>query len=160
MSMRKMLAWTRNRATRLTGTAAWIPTVVRFAAGVVFVGAGAFKLLDHAQEVIEFRRFEVPLPELAVPAVGVLELVAGALLVVGWIVRPSAIALALTMVGVLLTAGRVVGGRFHLVYAPALLVLMIFIVWAGPGRLSMDGLWTGTSTLGGVSSDAPVTERQ
>jgi len=52
---------------------------------------------------------------------------------------PHRIALALTMVGVLLTAGRVVGGRFHLVYAPALLVLMIFIVWAGPGRMSVDG---------------------
>ncbi|MSO79409.1 MAG: DoxX family protein [Acidimicrobiia bacterium] len=117
----------------------WIPTIVRFGAGAVFVGAGAFKFHDHAQRVVEFRRFEVPLPGLAVPAVGVVELAAGALLVVGWIVRPSAIALALTMVGVLLTAGRAVGGRFRLVYAPALLVLMIFLIWAGPGRMSVDG---------------------
>ncbi|MSO79410.1 MAG: DoxX family protein [Acidimicrobiia bacterium] len=132
------LTWVRDRTTRLNGPAAWIPTVVRVGAGAFFLSTGAGKFLDHAHEVAEFRRFEVPLPEIAVPAVGLLELVAGALLVVGLLVRPSAIALALNMVGALLTAGRVVGGSFHLVYAPLLLVAMIFLAWVGPGRASLD----------------------
>jgi putative oxidoreductase len=111
---------------------------VRVGAGAFFVSTGVGKFLDHAHELDEFRRFEVPFPELAVPAVGLLEIVAGALLVVGFLVRPSALALALNMVGALLTAGRVVGGSFHLVYAPLLLVAMIFLAWAGPGRASLD----------------------
>ena len=112
---------------------------MRIACSAPWLSGRGSPTLDHGHEVAEFRRFEVPLPEIAVPAVGVLELVAGALLVVGFLVRPSAIALALNMVGALLTAGRVVGGSFHLVYAPALLVLMIFLVWAGPGHMSVDG---------------------
>jgi putative oxidoreductase len=136
--MTTFLAWATDRTTRLSGPAAWIPTAVRVVSGVFFVSAGAGKFLDHAHEVDEFRRFEVPLPEVAVVAVGVVEIVAGALLVVGLLVRPSALVLALNMVGALLTAGRVVGGSFHLVYAPALLVLMIFLMWAGPGRTSID----------------------
>lgn len=136
--MTAFFRWATERTTRLTGPAAWIPTVVRMGSGVFFVSTGAGKFLDHAHEVHEFRRFEVPLPEIAVPAVGVLEIVAGALLVVGLLVRPSALVLGLSMVGALLTAGRVVGGSFHLVYAPALLVLMIFLMWVGPGRASID----------------------
>jgi hypothetical protein len=46
--------------------------------------------------------------------------------------------LALNQIGALATAGRVEGGSFHLVYGPALLVLMVFLCWAGPGRLSID----------------------
>jgi uncharacterized membrane protein YphA (DoxX/SURF4 family) len=42
------------------------------------------------------------------------------------------------MVGALATAGRVEGGSFHLVYGPILLVAMVFLCWAGPGRLSVD----------------------
>jgi len=136
--MMKLVTWVHDRATRLTGPSAWIPTVVRVAAGGFFVATGAGKLLDHAHEVDEFRRFEVPIPEVAVPAVGLLEIAGGTLLVVGLLVRPSAIALALSMVGALLTAGRVVRGSFHLVYAPLLLVAMLFMAWAGPGRASLD----------------------
>jgi putative oxidoreductase len=128
----------RWRETRLTGAAAWIPSVVRVVSGVFFVSTGLGKLFDYSHEVDEFRRFEVPLPDVAVPAVGVLEVVAGALLVIGFLTRPAALALALNMVGALLTAGRVVGGSFHLVYAPALLLAMLFLLWSGPGRWSVD----------------------
>jgi len=93
----------------------------------------------------------VPLPDIAVPAVGVLEIVGGALLVVGFLTRPAALALALNMVGALLTAGRVVGGDFHLVYAPLLLVAMLFVLWAGPGRWSVD-----ERLLARNSTDAPT----
>jgi len=42
-------------------------------------------------------------------------------------------------VGAIATAGRVEGGSFNLGVAPALLLAMLFLVWAGPGRLALDG---------------------
>jgi putative oxidoreductase len=36
------------------------------------------------------------------------------------------------------TAGRTVGGPFHLGVAPALLVLMLVLVWSGATRWSLD----------------------
>jgi len=136
----------RLRQNRLHGPAAWLPTVVRVLTGLFFVSTGIGKFADHAKEVADFRGFEVPWPEVAVPVVGTIELVGGLLLVVGLLTRPAALVLALNMIGALATAGRVEGGSFHLVYAPVLLVLMIFLCWAGPGRLSLDGRMAGRRT--------------
>lgn len=131
------------RQTRFSGWAAWVPTVVRVVAGGFFVMVAMGKFFDYSKEVDDFRSYEVPWAEVAVPFVGVIELVGGILLVVGLFVRPAAFVLALNMVGALATAGRVEGGSFHLVYGPALLVLMIFLCWSGPGRLSLDERATG-----------------
>jgi putative oxidoreductase len=128
----------RLRRTRLRGGAAWVPTVVRIVTGLFFVSTGLGKFLDYSKEVDDFRGFEVPWPEVAVPLVGLVEVVGGLLLVIGLLTRPAAFVLACNMVGALATAGRVEGGSFHLVYAPALLILMIFLCWSGPGRLALD----------------------
>ena len=128
----------RSRVTRFTGAGAWVPTVVRVVTGLFFVSTSLGKFFDYSKEVDDFRGFEVPWPEVAVPVVGVVELVGGVLLVVGLLTRPAALVLALNMVGALATAGRVEGGSFHLVYGPILLVAMVFLCWAGPGRLSVD----------------------
>ncbi len=126
------------RISRLKGSVAWVPTLVRVVSGCFFVGVGLGKFLEHSKEVHDFRSYEVPWPEVAVPLVGIVEVVGGALLVVGLLTRLVALVLACNMVGALLTAGRVEGGSFHLVYAPALLVAMLFLVWAGAGRASID----------------------
>lgn len=128
----------RLQTNRFRGAGAWIPTVVRVVSGLFFVSVSLGKFFDYSKEVDDFRRYEVPWAEVAVPLVGVLELVGGILLVVGFLVRPAAFLLALNMIGALATAGRVDGGSFHLVYGPALLVLMLFLCWAGPGRWSVD----------------------
>jgi putative oxidoreductase len=133
----------RLRQNRLHGPAAWLPTVVRVLTGLFFISTGIGKFADHAKEVNDFRGFEVPWPEVAVPVVGTIELVGGLLLVVGLLTRPAALVLAGNMIGALATAGRVEGGSFHLVYPPVLLVLMIFLCWAGPGRLSLDARMAG-----------------
>ena len=137
-----------------SGGAAWIPTVVRVVSGLFFVSVGLGKFLDYSKEVDDFRSYEVPWAEVAVPLVGVLEVVGGALLVVGFLVRPVALLLALNMVGALATAGRVEGGSFHLVYGPALLMLMLFLCWTGPGRLSVDERMASRRT---PASTQPVT---
>ena len=61
-----------------------------------------------------------------------------ALLVIGLCTRPAAAALALNLVGAIATAGRVDGGTFHLGVGPAMLVAMLFLVWAGSGNLAVD----------------------
>lgn len=129
---------TRLQTTRWTGPGAWVSTVIRVVTGLFFISTSTGKFFDYSNEVDEFRSFEVPWPEVAVPAVGTLELVGGLLLVLGLLTRPVALLLALNMIGALATAGRVEGGSFHLVYGPVLLILMVYLCWAGPGRWSVD----------------------
>jgi putative oxidoreductase len=126
------------RAPRLGARAAWVPTVVAVAAGAVFVTFGAGHFAGHGSEVADFRGYQVPFASVAVWAVGVVELGAGVALLVGLFVRPAATALAADMVGVISTAGRVKGGFLNLEVAPLLLAAMAFLVWAGPGALSLD----------------------
>jgi putative oxidoreductase len=111
-----------------------VAAVMRIATGGFFVTVGLAKFFDYSKEVDEFRKFEVPWPEGAVYAVGTLEVVAGALLILGLLTRLAAFALVLDMVGAIATAGRTEGGAFHLGVAPAMLLVMLFLVWAGPGR--------------------------
>jgi putative oxidoreductase len=112
--------------------------VVALAAGLIFVSFGVGHFARHMAEVTDFRRYQVPFPSLAVWAVGILELSAGVALALGLFVRPAGAVLAADMVGVLATAGRVEGGWLNLGLAPVLLAAMVFLVWAGPGRLSVD----------------------
>lgn len=67
-----------------------------------------------------------------------IELVCGLLLVIGLLTRPAAAALALTLVGAIATAGRVEGGSFNLGVAPALLAVMLLLLWVGSGRPALD----------------------
>jgi len=126
------------RAPRLRGRAAWLPTLVALAAGVIFVTFGVGHFAEHGSEVADFRGYEVPFASLAVWAVGVVELGGGVGLLLGLFVRPAAAALAGDLVGVIATAGRVEGGLLNLGVAPLLLAAMVFLVWAGPGALSLD----------------------
>jgi putative oxidoreductase len=112
--------------------------VVRIVTGVLFVTFSLGKFVDHAAETADFEHYGIPAPEVATYLVGALELVGGALLVVGLLTRPAAALLAANMLGAIATAGRVDGGSFHLGVAPTLLVAMLFLVWAGPGALALD----------------------
>lgn len=111
---------------------------VRIAAGAFYVSVGIGKFLDHARESSDFASYGVPVPDVAVVLVGVVEVVGGALLVLGLFTRPAAIALAATMVGAIATAGVQEGGSFHLGVAPTLLVLMVLVAWLGPGWPALD----------------------
>ena len=146
----------RLRATRLSGVAAWLPTIVRVAAGVFFVSASTGKFFDYAKEVDDFRRFEVPIPEIAVPMAGVVELIGGILLIVGLLTRPASLALLANMVVALATAGRVEGGSFHLVYPPILIAATGFLLWAGPGRRSVDACMAARRAAPGSLPAGPV----
>jgi putative oxidoreductase len=132
----RLTAWVF--ASRTQGAGAWVTTVVRVGTGVLFVLFSLGKFVDHSQESADFDHYGIPAPEVTTYLVGALELVGGILLVIGLLTRPAALALALNMVGAIATAGRVDGGTFHLGVAPAMLVAMLFLVWAGSGRLAVD----------------------
>jgi putative oxidoreductase len=123
---------------RFDGAAAWATAVVRMATGSLFVLFSVGKFVDHTQESADFDRYGVPVPEVATYLVGTLELVGGALLIVGLLTRPAALLLALNLVGAIATAGVTEGGTFHLGVGPAMFFAMCFLLWAGPGRLALD----------------------
>jgi putative oxidoreductase len=131
-------AWVRVLTPRTTGGAAWVTTVVRIVTGVLFITFSFGKFFDHAQESANFDHYGIPAPEIATILVGTLELVCGTLLVVGLLTRLAALLLALNLVGAIATAGRVDGGTFHLGVGPAMLLAMVFLIWAGCGRLAFD----------------------
>jgi putative oxidoreductase len=124
----------------LRGRAAWLATLIALAAGLIFVAFGAGHFADHGAEVADFRRYEIPFASFAVWAVGVVELGGGVALLLGLFVRAAAVALAVDLVGVIATAGRVEGGLSSLVLAPLLLTAMVILVWAGPGAMSLDAV--------------------
>ena len=119
-------------------TRGWVPLVIRVVTGVFFVSVSLGKFFDHASEARDFDRYGIPIPATAVVLVGLLELLCGIALVLGVGTRVAAAALAANMVGAIATAGRVEGGSFNLGVAPLMLVLMLVLLWAGPGAWSVD----------------------
>lgn len=121
------------------------PLVARVAAGAVFTAFSIGKFTRHDAEAAAFERFGIPAPGLATYAVGLLELAGGLALVAGLATRVVALLLALDMAGAIATAGRVEGGPVHLGLAPALLMVMLALVWTGAGALSADRALAGVS---------------
>jgi len=133
---------------RVHGSAAYLPTAVRVVSGAVFVSVSTGKFLDHMQEAVDFKSYGIPVPDAAVYVVGALELVGGLLLVLGLFTRVAALLLAANMVGAISTAGVMEGGSFNLGVAPALLIAMVFLLWAGPGALALDNRLVGGGSGG------------
>ena len=124
----------RIRATRPSVA----PLVVRVASGVVFVSFSLGKFARHGAEADAFDRYGIPLPDATTYLAGGVELACGVLLILGLMTRPAALALAANMAVAIATAGRIDGGPVHLGLAPALLVCMLYLVWAGGGARSAD----------------------
>jgi putative oxidoreductase len=112
--------------------------VARLAAGAIFLGFSVGKFVRHGAESAALDRYGLPFPDAFTYAVGVVELAGGAMLVLGLGTRLAALALACDMVGAITTAGRIEGGPVHLGLAPTLLVMMLLVLWIGPGDRSLD----------------------
>ena len=112
---------------------------LRLAAGAILIGFSLGKFTNHAAEAASFDRYGLPDPSLFAYAIGTLEASLGVLLVIGLATRIAAPVLAGNMVGAIVTGGRVDGGFVNLGIAPTLLVVMLFLLWAGAGRWSVDG---------------------
>jgi putative oxidoreductase len=111
--------------------------VLRLLSGGVFVAFGVGKFINHSSELASFKSYGLPGPEAFVVAIGVIELVGGALLIAGLFTRLAAVALAGDMVGAIIVSGIAKGEVISLTLAPAELVAMLVLLRTGPGSLSM-----------------------
>jgi putative oxidoreductase len=108
--------------------------------GAIFLVFGIGKFSEHAHEVDSFESYGLPSPDVFVYAIGVLEVVGGALLIVGLLTRLAALALAGNMLGATVVSGVGEGEVLpSLTLAPTLLAAMLFLLWVGPGRYALDG---------------------
>jgi putative oxidoreductase len=122
----------------VAGSHATASVLVRLSAGIVFVLFGIGKFTSHPSEADSFTAYGLPSPDAFVYAIGVLELLGGALLIVGFLIRPAALVLAGDMVGAIIVSGIGRGEMISLTLAPALLAGMLFLVYTGPGWRSLD----------------------
>lgn len=114
-------------------------TLARLAVGGIFLGVGVTHFGSHGSEVEDFRRWQLPVPDVAPYAVGAFEVVVGALLLLGVRPRLAAALLACESVGIIATAGRIDGGS-QLVLPPILLVCCLALVAFGGGSLRLSRL--------------------
>jgi putative oxidoreductase len=133
--MRRLVALLLAPTPRRVSLAA---TVLRVTAGAILIGFGLSKYLHHAREVRAFDRYGLPWPNEFAYVTGTVEFVFGTLLVLGVATRLAALILAGNMVGAIATGGRVDGGFVNLGLAPALLVVMLVLIWVGGGRFAAD----------------------
>lgn len=87
---------------RLSG---WALVLCRVVAVTLTAYPAARKFLEYSDRVAQFREWGVPVPELAVPLSGVIEIVAIISLALGVAGRFGAVALGATMMVALVTAG-------------------------------------------------------
>ncbi|MFJ3380107.1 DoxX family protein [Curtobacterium sp. NPDC090217] len=119
-------------------------TVLRVVLGVVFIAHGAQKFGQGIPAVADgFAGMGVPLASIAAPLVAGLELVGGALLVLGVATRFVGVLLAVDMVVAGFLAHASAGffsqeGGFE--YVLVLAAGALAVALTGPGRLSLDAL--------------------
>jgi putative oxidoreductase len=124
----------------------WLPPLLaRMSVGLVFVSTGWGKLQNLDRVIEFFRSLGIPAPEYQAPFVAGTELSCGILLVLGLATRFAAVPLVVTMVVAIRTAlwAELEGvldlfGREECLF----IVLLTWLVIAGPGVVSLDALFT------------------
>ncbi len=133
--------------------AEWMPiTAVRILTGIFFCISGGSKLLVPAQfSLMEHTLAEshIPFPHANALFVSLVEVASGAGLVVGLLTPLCALALVVDMIVAIATnrihsieASGVLAWLDDFLYLPEVLYLMILVwlIFSGPGRYSLDGL--------------------
>jgi putative oxidoreductase len=132
---------------RLDGIEWVVRLVIRIAVGLEFFGSGLGKLGKLTGLIQYFRSLGIPAPEIQAPFVASTELICGALIAVGLVTRPAAVMLCGVMTVAIVTAAAPAKhitatwhGLLEFLYLPEVLLLLLlaWLVFAGPGRASVD----------------------
>jgi putative oxidoreductase len=137
----------RERALNITERLDWLgPFVARLTLGILFVSTGWGKVHSLAKVTAYFTELGIPFPGIQAPMVSFIELIGGALLVVGLASRLAAMPLMGSMVVAIVTAQRAnvhgLPDLFGLVEW-TYFALLLWVALAGPGKLSLDHLLFG-----------------
>jgi putative oxidoreductase len=120
--------------------------VARITLGVLFVSTGWGKVHDLAKVTAFFSELGIPFPGIQAPMVSFIELLGGALLLVGLASRLAALPLMASMTVAILTAQREnvhgLPDLFGLVEW-TYFALLLWVAIAGPGKASLDHLLFG-----------------
>ena len=120
---------------------------VRIAIGLEFFGSGLGKLGKLSGLIQYFRSLDIPAADILAPVVASAELVCGVLIAVGLATRAAAVMLCGVMTVAIVTAAAPEKhitaswrGVLEFFYLPEVLLLLLlaWIIFAGPGRASLD----------------------
>lgn len=128
----------------VAGRLDWLPGFLsRLTLGFIFVQTGWGKLQNLDKVTQFFAQLGIPAPALQAPFVAGVELVCGALVLVGLFTRLAAVPLICTMAVAILTAKReslsAVSDFFSL-SEYLLIVLLVWLVVKGAGAVSLDAI--------------------
>jgi putative oxidoreductase len=145
--MRHGIDFVRRVYTRLDSLE-WVARLaVRIAIGLEFFGSGLGKLGRVSGLIQFFRSLGIPGAEILAPLVASTELVCGVLIAVGLATRTAAVMLCGVMTVAIVTAAapeKHITASWHglleFFYLPEVLLflLLAWLVFAGPGRASLD----------------------
>jgi putative oxidoreductase len=157
MSRRSLVTITRVRSgyARISASLngfGWLPNLgVRLSVGFMFFSGAVGKLADMGKFTAMFQSLGIPAAQLLAPAVAAVELAGGLALMLGLATRPVSLALAMDMVGALVTdIGPDLARKYstawsylsNLFYSSEWLLigLLGFLVCLGAGPASLDAL--------------------
>jgi putative oxidoreductase len=135
---------TRRRAERLVTQLDWLaPLLARVTLGVLFMSTGWGKVHNLAKVAAFFAELHIPAPAIQATFVSYVELIGGALVLVGLFARFASLPLIGSMAVAILTAKadevHSLPDLFGLVEW-TYLALLAWVALAGPGRASLDHL--------------------
>jgi putative oxidoreductase len=130
--------------------------LVRLSVGSVFVAEGIQKFLfPDALGVGRFVKIGIPFPGVTAPFVGVVEIVCGVLVLLGFMTRLAAIPLVIDMVVAIATTKLPIlarDGFWAMAHEArtdwAMILGSAFLLWVGAGPLSLDGRSSTGPSLG------------
>lgn len=140
--MNAVFTWAIDGPARVVRHIAWLgPLLARIIVGEVFLVSGWLKLHNLPQMIENFAGWGIPFPAVLTPFASAVELVGGALLILGLFTRVAAAPLAFMMVVAIATAlwpdvdslDALLG-----LSESAYFAIFIWLALAGPGVLSLD----------------------
>ena len=140
--MPSLIARTRERAQIVLQRLDWLaPLLARITLGVLFISTGWGKVHNLDKVAAFFAELHIPAPALQATFVSYVELIGGALVLIGLVARLASVPLLVSMAVAILTAKQdeVHGlpdlfGLVEWTY----LVLLAWVALAGPGKVSVD----------------------